>query len=73
MFIGFYISNLASRDASRFMITLSGNPVPFETVSKGTQPGTARVLYFDLEAAWAELNLSAPWSGEVEVKLYLSV
>ena len=73
MFIGFYVSNLVSRDTSRLLITLGGNPVPIETVSKGTLPGTAQILYFDLETAWAELNLSAPWSGEVEVKLHLSV
>lgn len=73
IFTGFYISNLASRDESRLLITLSGNPVPAETVSKGTQPGTLRILYFDLETAWEKLSLPAPWSGEVEVKLHLSI
>lgn len=67
--IGFYISDLASRDISKLLITMSGNVIPLNTVKKSAQSDT--VLEVDIDAAWKRLGLSAGWSNEVTVVLYI--
>lgn len=67
--IGFYISDLASRDISNLLIMISGQVVPFSTVKKSAQSDT--VLEVDIETAWNELGLTSGWSNEVTVILYI--
>ncbi|CUS08675.1 unnamed protein product, partial [Tuber aestivum] len=67
--LGFYISDLASRDISKFLVTIAGNVVPFHTVRKSPQSNT--ILEIDLEAAWNELNLSAGWSNETLIGFHM--
>lgn len=66
---GFYISDLASKDITKFLVTIAGNVVPFHTVRKSSQNNT--VLEIDLETAWNELNLSAGWSNELLIGFHM--
>lgn len=66
--LGFYISDLESKDITKFLVTIAGNVVPFHTVKKSSQN---RVLEIDLETAWDELNLSAGWSNEILIEFHL--
>ncbi|PWW71617.1 Glycoside Hydrolase Family 36 protein, partial [Tuber magnatum] len=67
--LGFYISDLASKDIIKFLVTIAGIVVPFHTVRKSSQSNT--VLEIDLETAWKELNLTAGWSNETIIGLYM--
>ncbi|KAH0610344.1 uncharacterized protein H6S33_011871 [Morchella sextelata] len=67
--LGFYISDLASRDISNLLITISGQVIPFSTVKKSAQSDT--VLEVDIETAWNELGLTSGWSNEVTVIFYI--
>ncbi|RPA97417.1 glycoside hydrolase [Choiromyces venosus 120613-1] len=67
--LGFYISDLASRDITKFLVTIAGNVVPFHTVRKSPQSNT--VLEIDLETAWKELNLSTGWSNETAIGFHM--
>ncbi|KAG0636371.1 glycoside hydrolase superfamily [Tuber brumale] len=67
--IGFYISDLASQDITKFLVTIAGSVVPFHTVKRSSQIST--ILEIDLETAWNELNLSTSWSNEIVIGLHL--
>jgi hypothetical protein len=67
--IGLYISDLASQDITKFLVTIAGNVVPFHTVKKSSQSNT--VLEIDLETAWNELNLSTGWSNAIVIGFHL--
>ncbi|KAF8475802.1 glycoside hydrolase superfamily [Kalaharituber pfeilii] len=71
--MGFYISDLHARSIPNMLITISGNPVPAETVYKGDGSGLDKILYFDVLRAWKAMGMDggANWSGEVEVVLRL--
>ena len=69
--IGFYVDNLPTRNIDRMLITVEGRVVlEEETVKKG-DGGMDNILLFDLESAWASMGLTAPWSGDVDVILWL--
>lgn len=52
------------------IITILGKVIPVHTVK--ISEADAHVLEIDIETAWKELKLSAGWSNEVEVKIYLN-
>lgn len=70
--LGIYFSNLDKKSIDRnFMVMVSGRAVPRKTVWKDGGDG-AKVLAIDVLAAWKALGLSAGWSNEVVVQVYVS-
>jgi len=65
-----YISDLESKDITKFLVTIAGIVVPFHTVKKSSKNN--RVLEIDLVTAWDELNLSAGWSNETLIQVHMT-
>ncbi|RAL62192.1 hypothetical protein DID88_002676 [Monilinia fructigena] len=68
--LGIYISTLPDISyKDNLLVTILGKVLPIHTVtSSKTDP---HVLEIDTLEAWKELELSAGWSNEVEVKIYI--
>lgn len=48
---------------------MSGNVIPVDTMKRSVTSDV--VLEIDIDAAWKKLGLSAGWSNEVTVVLYI--
>ncbi|KAA8569968.1 hypothetical protein EYC84_002306 [Monilinia fructicola] len=68
--LGIYISTLPDISyKDNLLVTILGKVLPIHTVTiSKTDP---HVLEIDTLEAWKELELSAGWSNEVEVKIYI--
>lgn len=70
--LGVYISDLPNRTVDKnFMVMVFGQAVPRKTVWKeGGDDST--ILAIDVLAAWKTMGLSAGWSNEVVVQIFVS-
>ncbi|KAF7562970.1 hypothetical protein G7046_g1137 [Stylonectria norvegica] len=67
--LGVYISTLPDMTIDGdFIVTVQEKPIPRHTVAISKNDG--HVLEIDIGKAWAEMELHAGWSNDVEVKVY---
>lgn len=75
--LGLWLSDLDQRTVlDDFMVTMDGNPISVECVTKSnsivTTSGKGGVLEIDVTKAWKDSGKEAGWSNEVEVEIFVS-